>query len=260
MEHPVFRINLNGSALDEGSILPYEGFYNSAKNEMIWDKNINPDLSVIPAGKEGRLSFTFRVLPKNIDGPVVVKEPSVNLSLSFSGIRDDGNNFTQNLENIENASVRVTTEPSIKVENIFASGALPPKVESETTYQISLSVNNTHNEITGGKLTAKLPFYVKWVGKVTKNEKVTYNPDTREIVWTLGNIASGAGNNSAERTAAIQVSISPSLSQIDSSPELLQNIRFTGTDIFSNKDVKAVYTNITTRINGGSSKDSIVVQ
>ncbi len=257
---PVFRINVSGSALDEGSILPYEGFYNSAKNELIWDKNINPELAVIPAGKEGRLAFTFRVLPKNIDAPSVVKEPVVNLSLSFSGIRDDGSNVVQNLENIETGAVRITTEPSIKVENIFASGELPPKVESETVYQISLSVNNTHNDITGGKLTAKLPFYVKWVGKVTKNEKVTYNPDTREIVWTLGNIASGAGNNSAERNAAIQVSISPSLSQIDSSPELLQNIRFTGTDLFSNKDVKAVFNNITTRLTNGSSKDAVVVQ
>lgn len=129
--NPVFRINLTGSALEEGSILPYEGFYNSAQNEMIWDKDINPGLSVIPAGKEGRLAFTFRVLPRNIDAPVVVKEPVVNLSLSFSGIRDDGSNAIQNLENIENGAVRVTTEPSIKIETIFASGELPPKLKKK---------------------------------------------------------------------------------------------------------------------------------
>lgn len=257
---PVFHLHVEGKAIDEASILPLEGFYDSAKNEMFWDKNTNAELGSIAPGKEGRLTFTFRVMPKTIDGPVVVKEPVVNLSLSFSGILDDGNNITQNLENIENATVRVTTEPTIKVDTIFANGELPPKIEKETVYQIKLSVNNTHNDITGGKLVAKIPFYAKWVGKVTKDEKVTYNPDTREVVWSLGDVVSGAGNTNPARSASIQISISPSLSQVDSAPEILQNIRFSGTDLFSNKDVKASFNNITTRITNGTSKDAIVVQ
>ncbi len=257
---PVFKINITGSALDESSISPVDGFYNSTKKEIFWDKNTNERLVSIPAGGEGKLSFTFRVLPRSIDGPVVVRDPSVSLSLSFSGMRDDGSSVVQSLENVELASVRVTTEPKISITNIFASGALPPKVNTETKYQVMMSVENTHNEITGAKLVAKIPFYVEWVGKVTKNEKVSYNPDTREVVWTLGNVAAGAGNTTALRSAEIQLSITPSLSQIESSPEILQNIRFTGTDLFSNKDVKAVRPNITTKITDGSSKDGIVVQ
>ncbi len=37
---PVFRIRINGSALDEVSIQPVEGFYDSSKKEMFWDKNM----------------------------------------------------------------------------------------------------------------------------------------------------------------------------------------------------------------------------
>ncbi len=218
-----------------------------------------PSLGSIAPGAEGHVSFTFRVLPKNIDTPVVVKEPVVNLALSFSGIKDDGSSV-QNLENIEFATVRVTTEPTIRVQNVHAKGPLPPKVNQESVYQITMTVDNTHNDITGGRLIAKIPFYAKWVGKVTAGEKITYNPDTREVVWTIGNLASGAGNTGIDRSAAIQVSLMPSLSQIDSAPEILQNIRFTGTDLFSNKDVKAGYSNITTRIINGTSKDAIVIQ
>lgn len=257
---PVFRIKINGSALDESSILPLEGFYDSLKEEIFWDKNTNPSLNQIPAGAEGRLSFTFRVLPRTIDGPTVVKDPSVNMSLSFSGVREDSGGITQTLENIESANVRVTTEPTIDLGTIFASGALPPKVGLETVYQITFSVENTHNEITGAKFVAKVPFYVKWVGKVTANEKVAYNPDTREIIWTLGNVLPGAGSTNSLRTADVQLSITPSLSQMDSAPELLQNIRFTGTDIFSNKDVKDSHANITTRISNGTSRDALVTQ
>ncbi len=257
---PVFKINITGSALDEVSISPVDGFYNSTKKEIFWDKNTNERLTSIPAGTEGRLSFTFRVLPKNIDGPVVVHDPSVNLALSFSGLRDDGSNIVQTLENIESASVRVTTEPKINIATIHAGGELPPKVGQETKYQITMSLENTHNEITGAKFVAKIPFYVNWVGKVTKNEKVAYNPDTREVIWTLGNVAAGAGNTTALRSAEIQLSITPSLSQLESTPEIMQNIRFTGTDLFSNKDVKASYPNITTKITGGSSRDSIIVK
>lgn len=257
---PVFRIRIEGSALDETSILPLEGFYDSNKKEIFWDKNTMPSLSSIAPGREGRLTFTFRVLPKTIDGPAVVKDPLVNLFLSFSGVRDDGLNVVQTLENIEVASVRVTTEPAIEVSNIFASGSLPPKVGTETVYQVSFTVKNTHNDITAAKLVAKLPFYVKWVGKVTREEKVAYNPDTREVIWTLGDVASGAGNTTAARTMAIQVSITPSLSQLDSAPELIQNIRFTGTDLFSNKDVRASRSNVTTRITNGTSQDAIVIR
>ena len=165
--NPVFHLNISGSALDELSIIPVEGFYDSAKNEMFWDKNTKESLNIIPPGTDGILNFTFRALAKSTDGPVVVKDPLVNLSLSFSGIKDDGSGIVQNLQNIETATVRVATEPTISVLNIYASGMIPLTVEKETIYQITFSLKNTHNDITGGKLVSKIPFYVKWVGKVT---------------------------------------------------------------------------------------------
>jgi len=257
---PVFHIHIDGSALDETSILPVDGFYNSTKKEIFWDKNTTPMLASIPAGIEGRLIFSFRVLPNTIDGPTVVRDPVVNMSLSFTGERDDGSLITQTLENIDSASVRVTTETAVDVKTIHASGPLPPKTGTESVYQIALSVENTHNEISGARLVAKVPFYAKWVGKVTKEERISYNPDTREVIWVLGNVAAGAGNTINPRIAEIQIAITPSLSQADSSPELLQNIKFTGTDLFSNKDVKAIHNNTTTQINNGTSKDAVVVQ
>ena len=257
---PVFKINIAGSALDEFSIIPTDGFYNSNNKEMFWDKNTLPDLFVIKPKSEGKLSFTFRVLPKYTEEVNVVKDPSVKLSLSFSGIKDDGLGIVQNLENIENAVVRVATEPKINIVNNYAKGALPPKVGESSLYQINFSVSNTNNDITGAKLVAKIPFYVDWVGKVTGNEKITYNPDTREVIWNVGTLVSGSGYTSKIRSASIQLSITPSLSQIDAIPEILQNIRFVGTDVFSNKDVKASHNNVTTRIDNGSSTDAVIVR
>lgn len=257
---PVFHLHIAGSALNKFSISPADGFYDSGKSEIFWDKNTNDSLAIIPPGAEGHLMFTFSTLNQNTESSTVVKEPTVNFSLSFSGIKDDISGVVQNLENIETATVRVTTEPTIFASNVYASGARPPTVEKESVYQINLTVKNTHNDITGGKLTAKIPFYVKWVGKVTKDEKITYNPDTREVTWSLGNVAIGAGNTTAARNASIQVSIIPSLSQLDSTPDILQNIRFIGTDLFSNKDVKATYPNVTIETNNDSSTDDIIVQ
>ncbi len=171
------------------------------------------------------------------------------MALSFSGIRDDGSNIVQSLENIESASVRVTTEPKINISTIHADGALPPKVGTETKYQITMSVENTHNEITGAKFVAKIPFYVNWVGKVTKNEKVAYNPDTREVIWTLGNVVAGAGNTTALRSAEIQLSITPSLSQLGSSPTLINEATLTGYDDFAKVDVKVNKGSLNTVLN-----------
>ncbi len=257
---PVFRVKISGSALDEFSILPVDGFYDSVKKEIFWDKNTREGLNIIQPNTEGRLTFSFRVLPRTIDGPKVVRDPSVELSLSFSGIPDDTSLLVQNLENIESANVLVTTEPTIDATVIHASGPIPPVVANESIYQITLSVENTHNEITGARYTAKLPFYVRWVGKVTREERIAYNPDTREVIWNMGNVAAGAGNTTQARIGEFQVAITPSLSQIQSSPELLQTLRFTGTDLFSNKDVKSQHGNLNTRIDNGTSSDAIVVQ
>lgn len=257
--NPQFHLHLEGPALDKTSILPVEGFYDSGKNEIFWDKDTMPTLGTIAPNQSGTLNFTLRVLPKTAEGPSIVRDPQVKFSLSISGMRDDGSSSPQYLADIESASARVTTETSIDASVISASGAVPPQVEHETIYQITLSLKNTHNDITAGRTTMKLPFYVKWVGKVSVNEKMAYNPDTREVVWTLGNIASGAGNTTGARNGVFQVSISPSLSQVDSSPELVQNILFTGTDLFSGKDVKAIHTNINTRIQNGTSRDAIVI-
>lgn len=257
---PKFRIKLTGSALDEMSISPIEGFYDSNTKEVFWDKNTLPMLSSITPGQEGRLTFSFRVLPKTINGPAFVKEPVVNLSLSYSGIRDDESQVFQNLENIENASVRVSTEPKISADVIHASGALPPKSGSETTYQITLTLVNTNNDITGAKLISKIPFYMKWVGKVSKNEKISYNPDTREVIWNLGDVKSGSGTSLNERKGVFQISFIPSISQVESAPEILQNIRFSGTDLFSNKDVKDTYPNLTTRVSNSTDQNALVTQ
>lgn len=260
VKDPKFRIKLTGSALEEASISPIEGFYDSNTKEIFWDKNTLPTLNNIPAGQEGRLTFSFRVLPRSVNGPSFVKEPIVNLALSYSGVRDDESQTFQSLENIENASVRVSTELKISADVIHATGALPPKAGSETTYQITLTLTNTHNDVTGAKLISKIPFYMKWVGKVSKNEKISYNPDTREVIWNLGDIKSGSGTSANERKGVFQVSIIPSISQAESAPEILQNIRFSGTDLFSNKDVKAIYPNLTTRISNGTDQDGLVTQ
>jgi len=260
VKDPKFRIKLTGSALEEASISPIEGFYDSNTKEIFWDKNTLASLNNIPAGQEGRLTFSFRVLPRSVNGPSFVKEPIVNLALSYSGVRDDESQTFQSLENIENASVRVSTELKISADVIHATGALPPKAGSETTYQITLTLTNTHNDVTGAKLISKIPFYMKWVGKVSKNEKISYNPDTREVIWNLGDIKSGSGTSANERKGVFQVSIIPSISQAESAPEILQNIRFSGTDLFSNKDVKAIYPNLTTRISNGTDQDGLVTQ
>lgn len=255
---PIFRINISGVALDESSILPIDGFYNSNEKQIIWNKDTNPELLTIPPNKEGRLSFTFRVLPSTIEGIRSISNPSVKLALSLSGIRDDGTLSFQNLENIETASVRVNTEAFLDVSVVNAKGALPPKVGEDTTYQIKFNISNSHNEITAGRLIAKLPFYVNWVGKVTSPEKVVYNKDTREVIWNVGNITAGNDLDLFERSAEIQVSIKPSISQVDTTPELLQSISFRGTDLFSNKEINLSHININTRLENNSSRDAIV--
>ena len=79
-----------------------------------------------------------------------------------------------------------------------------------------------------------------------KSEDLTYDNNTNEIVWNVGTIPPGTGITGAGRQVSFQVELTPSLSQVGTSPVIINDATLTGHDDFANVDVRVNKTSLDT--------------
>lgn len=252
-------IKVTGNTLNKYSVVAEHGFYNSASDTIVWNKNTYGDFGSIEPGESGSLSFDFSSLPLVSENGTITTSPKIDLDITvkWRGFASDGSQgeFTS----VSKKTVRILTDLQITPRALYYSGPfqnsgpLPPKAEKETTYTIVWTVTNSSNPISSGVVRATLPSYVNWIGKVSPDgESVTYNESTREIVWTAGEIKSGTGLSTRPKEVAFQVKLTPSLSQINKTPMLLSETAISGFDQFTKNDIKVVRPGLTTLLSTDS--------
>lgn len=245
-------VSLSGNAFDKNTVVSNNGFYDSANNQIIWDMSSVPALSEINPGEKGNVSFSF--IPLSLVGQTDLKDPQVLIKVSIKGRQptlgttfNDINNFTEKI-------VKLQSDFQIVSSPVYESGSMPPKAESQTRYTINWTLSNSANIIAGAEARSVLPVYIKWVGLPPGDKQnVSYNEVTREVIWNIGTVAPYTGINSNQEVSFI-ISISPSISQIDSVPQLMKEIYLSGTDIYTNTPVKVISSYITTSTGLGSGK------
>jgi len=127
---------------------------------------------------------------------------------------------------------------------------MPPKVESETTYTVIWTINNSSNTVDNTIVTATLPSYVRWVGQTSPiNEDISFNSVGGQITWNVGSIKPKADvSSTGQREVAFQVALLPSLSQIGDTPVLVNEQTIAGNDRFSETAIQAIKKELTTRL------------
>lgn len=233
-------VKFKGDILNKSSVSVDGGFYRSVDNTVIFNKSNNPSLSLISPGQSGNLSFSFGVLNSYSGGEILFKNPSLSLDIIASGKRLQGGNVPQEVLYSATKVVKVVTDTRLNSRAVYSvgpfqnTGSIPPKVDKETTYTVIWTVINTSNKVKNAKVSATLPIYAKWLSKMApEGENISYNVQNSEIVWELGDIEAGAGIDSHAREVAFQISFLPSVSQIGSSPIILNGAVLTGADEFT---------------------------
>jgi len=234
------QVKLSGNALAAGSIQNGSGFYSSTDSSVTFSSQTNPSLAALAPGDSGVGSFSFAVKPAaQLAG---VSNPTVTLTVSVSGTNNgSGNGTPQTLTSTLTRTIKVGTQVALSSTLARTGGAItntgpvPPVAGTETTYTVQWSAKNALNSVGGAKVSAVLPDYVKFTGKLDPaNSGITYNDATHTVTWTVGDLGSGATN-----AASFQVSILPSSSQNGTSPVVVGTASFTGTDRFTMGQVTA---------------------
>ena len=249
------RARITGNAVDRKTISARLGFFNSSKNEIVWDKNSTNTFSEVSPGDSGVVTFSVSSLSLLSGGSGMLVDPSMNIEVVVAGKQAlSGYEFTD-LTNSESAVVKVISDVGFATKGLYYSGAfknsgpIPPKVEEETSYTVVWSLSNTANNISKGVVKSSLPSWVKFGDKISPpSEDLTFNASTKEITWNVGNIPKGTGVSKPSREVSFNIVFTPSLSQVGSTPVLVNDAVLTGHDDFANVNVRVVKTSLTTRL------------
>ncbi len=244
----------DGSALAKDSVTVGDGFYQSLTNTIVWDNTTSDKLITIPVGSTGQVSFNFNGMGEYLDKIIV--NPEVNLKIGVKANRNLENGVSELIENTITKKIRFNTQVSLKSENMHYSsvftnsGPIPPQVEQKTTYTGILTLQNTSNALANGVVTMRIPNYVRYEGVFSpETENVSYDSSSRILSWNVGTVSAKTGYmEMPPKQLQVQVSIIPSISQAGTTPDLVENIRFTGTDTFTKKEITQTAKPITTEI------------
>ncbi len=247
------EVRLSGVALDRASVLTSRGgFYRSIDDTITWDERGVSDLELVEAEGRGTVSFDFKPLP-SITGNRLLTNPVITVDVTVRGKRMSDANVPEEIKTAITQNVRIASEVQFAARSLYYtgpfvnSGPMPPRVEKETTYTVVWSVVNTSNNISNARVRATLPPYVEWYGSVSPSkENVTYNKNTKEIVWTPGEIPAGTGIGTPPKEVAFQVVLLPSLTQLGSSLTLLYDQAFGAVDAFTNSEINIIAKDVAT--------------
>ncbi|MES3031535.1 MAG: hypothetical protein V4697_03965 [Patescibacteria group bacterium] len=248
---------LSGNAFDKSSVNPEQGLYKSAQNQIVWNSITTPSLGDIPAGGEGRVSFT--ITPKNLGTEAKpITNPNLSVEVSVKGNRTSENNVPEAISSSAKRSVRVASNIALGGRVVRSTGPfpnlapVPPKAEKETTYTVIWTIDNTSSAATGAEVRASLPAHVKWMGKIDPaNESLTYNAVDGQLVWKIGSVDTYS-SSANRKQVAFQVGLTPSVSQIGQVPVLVNSAVLTAQDSFTGKALQSTLGSLTTRFSTDS--------
>src|SRR3989339_203477 len=241
----VIQAKISGNAVDRRTINAQQGFYDSSLDIITWDKNSKTEFSEVNPGDSGSVSFSVSSFSLVSASGGMISDPVININVSISGKQLLSGYATTNLNNYDSAIVRIISDVGFANKALYYSGPfantgpIPPKVGTETSYTIVWSLSNTANNISKAIIRSSVPSWMKFVGTVSpSSEDLTYNSSTKEIVWNVGRITKGAGITGLVRSVSFQVVFTPSLSQIRTTPIIINDAVLTGHDDFANVDVR----------------------
>ncbi|PIR38790.1 MAG: hypothetical protein COV34_00525 [Candidatus Zambryskibacteria bacterium CG10_big_fil_rev_8_21_14_0_10_42_12] len=228
----VIEARIAGAPLDRSSISVTNGFYQSVRDTIVWDKSTLPALGTIDVGEEGELRFNFDTKAgafNESEGVIDIILTARASRATASGRETVASEATQKIRLAANLGLSGRAVYSVgPFEN---TGPIPPRAEQSTTYTILLSTTASFGDVTGVVARAKLPPSVEWLGVVSPtSESVKFDQGSRVLTWNLGTVREGTGTTRSARELAFQVRITPSVNQVGRPGVLVDEVEILGQD------------------------------
>ncbi|HUV81200.1 MAG TPA: hypothetical protein VMW21_01620 [Patescibacteria group bacterium] len=227
-------VTLNGSAFDFETVRAPEGDFTPGDNSIIWDWRRVKNLQLLSPQSEGKVEFWVELKDeweiKNLED----KNPEIKTIIFLSQAKEE---FTNKV----NSKLAISQKGYFNDEIFGNSGPLPPKVGEATTYTITWQVKNYYNEVKDAKVKAVLPKNVSLTGKIFPQEqidKITFDSQSREIVWNVGDLVVGQGTLNSAPNISFQIAFLPEESQKGQIPEVIGQAEIIGQDEWTGETLR----------------------
>lgn len=250
----VVEVLLGGILIDRRSINSNDGFFDSNRDIILWDKSLNQGLTNIPPGESRELSFNLAIIKSDESLIKTLRRATSDITINIKAQRLGENRVNENIVASTKKQLRLKTNVLFSSNLTYDKGPFSPEVNKETVYKYVGNVSNTANTIKGVEFTAKLPPNATWKGVYGPNipsSSVKYNQSTREITISLGDIESGVGIDKAIKEFYFKIGFTPTLTQVGQSPQTIMNPTLTATDGFTGEKMQIRNNSMTTAITVG---------
>lgn len=135
-----------------------------------------------------------------------------------------------------------------KTGDQLGRGPIPPRVGRETKYWVFWSMGQTTNDLSNIFLQAQLPSNVTYTGlsSVTVGDSINYNPDNHLITWSLNDLDSTMAGVGQTVALSFEVEVVPTPEQAGSAANLVDWMKMSGRDDFTESEVSYTAGPITT--------------
>lgn len=243
------EIKINSTILDRSSVKASQAFYRSADSTLVFNKETDSKFANIEPGESAVSTFEFATLPI---GRGVFQNPQIALTATVKANRSSEGGVIDVVSSSASAVVHIATDLALTSAISKVSGPLPPKVDTETVYQVTWLVTNSANAIANGVVTAVLPTYVQWHGSASSGG-ITYNDSMRSMTWNVGDMLAGT-----VKSVSYRIGVVPSITQINNPITIVSDQRLTAFDRFIRAPLERPASPITTAT-GISPQQGVVV-
>ncbi len=231
-----------GSAISPSSIVSNNGFYDSNDGTVSWEVSNQKSFDKVLSGDSRSIGFSVK--------------PNDNYSSASYGMKV--NVYARRIgETSAQETLLGSVDLSAKYESEVLLGAqasrnnagfsdigpIPPQVGETTSYTLTLIAEAGANSLDDAVVKTSLPIHVKWLDKYDVDGTLEYNAVSKEITWQAGSIPAGV-----RKQLEMQLSITPSVSQLKSAPVLLKEQYITATDKFTDTEISDSANFITTEL------------
>jgi len=237
----LFMVNqLEGEAFDFETIKSDLGSAQLGDNSVVFDWKRVPKLQYLAPMEEGKVDFWIKLK----DDLGNVKNPTLRNKIFIGQVKEE---FITKIS----SKLEIVQKGYFQDEVFGNSGPLPPTVGKSTTYTIIWQVKNYYSDVKNGKIKAVLPEGVELTGKIFPEEefsKFAFDSQSREIVWSIGDLERGAGVFNPGKTLAFQITFSPKESQRGQTPEIIGQAKIEGLDSWTERDLEVFSPAINTNL------------
>ncbi|MDP3986284.1 MAG: hypothetical protein U1C53_02885 [Candidatus Veblenbacteria bacterium] len=245
------------------------GTVNRTEGTITWTKEVLPFLAALQPGSRTTVRWYISVVPSLPAGASAT--PSFKAKVEAQAGQMVGESLQAIMSESNEVESKFNTRLTLEADGRYytddlvklGSGPLPPQVGQTTTYVIFWRLANNLSEVENVEVTTTLPPEVNFTGQstVAAGSPVSFNPNTREVRWTLNRLPAGAGTGFARPEASFEVAVTPGPSDANKILVLTRTTTVTARDTFSGADLIATAKFITTELDNdlGAQGKGIVV-